>query len=275
MNKILKLFSILSLVAMMFAACTPDEYELQAPLDKSAVKFSVTRSEQNPNVFYLNSETSGAQPYWVTPVGTSIKMKDTINIPFPATAAEILYTVESPGGLVTADPYIFDITTIDEEYVSDPMWSNLTGGIGNSKTWVLDLDADGVSKYFAGPFYFGGPGWEWAPAFSDIPWAGVSAGDYGTMTFDLIGNANFTCDNKMFPELSGTGTFMLFPGKSELITYGAEVIHDHAQGDGIANWNAKMTIKTLTADQMQLICYKDPNNWLTYNYITKDYYDSH
>ncbi len=274
MNKILKIFSILSLVAIMFAACTPDEYELQAPLDKNAVKFSVTKSDENPNKFYLKSETPGAQPYWVTPVGTSIELNDTIIIPF-AGDYEITYTVETPGGLVTADPYTFTLTTVDEGYVSDPMWSLLSGGIGQSKTWVLDLDADAVSKYFAGPFYFGGTGWEWAPAFSDIPWAGVSAGDYGTMTFDLIGNANFTCDNKMFPELSGTGTFMLYPGTSELITYGAEVIHDHAQGDNIANWNGKMTIKTLTEDQMQLICYIDPNSWLIYNYITKDYYDSH
>jgi hypothetical protein len=155
------------------------------------------------------------------------------------------------------------------------MWTSLTGGIGHSKTWVLDLDANAVSKYFAGPFYYGGTGWEWDPAFKDIGWAGVSAGDYGTMTFDLKGNANFSSNNKMFPELSGTGTFMLFPGSQELITYGAQVIHDRAQGNRIANWFARMKIKTLTADQMQLICYIDKNNWLIYNYITKNYYDSH
>ena len=275
MNKILKLFSILSLVAIVFAACTPDEYELQAPLDKSAVKFSVTRNAQNPNKFYMKSETPHAQPYWVTPVGTSIKMNDTIVIPFPATAATILYSVETPGGIVTADPFVFDVTTIDADYVSDPMWTNLTGGIGKSKTWVLDLDANGVSKYFAGSMYYGGTGWEWDPAWKDIGWSGIKAGDYGTMTFNLIGNANFSSDHKMFPELSGTGKFMLFPGTRQLITYGAQVLHDRAQGDAVANWNARMTIKTLTADQMQLICYIDANNWRIYNYITKDYYDSH
>lgn len=275
MNKILKLFSILSLVAIVFAACTPEEYQLQAPLAKSAVKFSVTTDPSNPNVFYLKSETPNAQPYWVTPVGTSTKLSDTIDIPFPATADTIWFTVETPGGLVTADPFVFDVTTIDADYVSDPMWIYLTGGIGKSKTWVLDLDANGVSKGFAGPFYFGGAGWEWDPAFSDIGWSGVSAGDYGTMTFDLIGNANFTSDNKMFPDLSGTGKFMLFPGSSQLITYGAQVLHDKAQGGAVANWNAKMTIKTLDADHMQLIALKDPNNWLIYNYISKDYYDSH
>jgi hypothetical protein len=158
------------------------------------------------------------------------------------------------------------------------MWTLLAGGLGKSKTWVLALDANGaVTKggFFVGPFYFGGTGWEWDPAFSDIGWAGVSAGDYGTMTFDLIGNANFKADNKMFPDLSGTGKFMLYPGTSELITYGPQVLHDKAKGHEVLNWNAKMKIKTLDADHMQLIAVTGPGAWMIYNYISKDYYDSH
>jgi len=275
MNKIFKLFSILSLVTIAFFACTPDQYELKAPLDKSAVKFSVTKDATNPNKFILKSLTPNAQAFWVTPVGTSVKLTDTIDIPFPAKNDTIMYSVETPGGIVTADPYVFDVTTIDADYVSGPMWVNLTGGINKSKTWVLDLDANGVSKYFTCSFYFGGTGWEWDPAFKDIGWSGVSAGDYGTMTFDLIGNANFKSDNKMFPALSGTGKFMLYPGTSQVITYGAQFLHDRAEGDKVANWNALTTIKTLDADHMQLIEIIDANNWLIYNYISKAYYDSH
>jgi hypothetical protein len=156
------------------------------------------------------------------------------------------------------------------------MWIKLTGGgLGKSRTWVLDLDANGASKYFKGPFYFAGPGWVWDPAFKDIPWAGVSAGDYGTMTFDLVGNANFTANNKMFPDLSGTGKFMLYPATNELSTTDAQVLHDKAQGGNVANWFAKMTVKTLTDSTMQLIAKKDANNWYIYNYITKKYYDTH
>jgi hypothetical protein len=155
------------------------------------------------------------------------------------------------------------------------MWIALAGGYGKSKTWVLDLDAAGKSKYFDGPFYFGGTGWEWDPKFSDIPWAGVSAGDYGTMTFDLIGDAHFSSDNKMFPEYSGTGKFMIYTATNELSTIGGQVLHDKAQGGQVANWYAKMPIKTLTDSTLQLIAKKDPNNWLIYNYITKKYYDTH
>ena len=186
-----------------------------------------------------------------------------------------MYGVESAGGLVLADTTVVTITTIDQKTVSDPMWIKLTGGLGKSKTWVLDLDANAVSKYFAGPFYFGGTGWEWDPAFKDIGWSGVSAGDYGTMTFDLIGNANFSSNNKMFPDLSGTGKFMLYPATNELATIDAQVLHDKAQGGNVANWNARMTVKTLTDSTMQLIAKKDANNWLIYNYTTLEYYNTH
>jgi len=274
MNKIFKLFSILSLMTIVFFACTPDQYELKAPLDKSALTFSVTKDATNPNKFILKSLTPNAQAFWVTPVGTSVKLNDTIDIPFPAKDT-IRYSVETPGGIVTADPYAFEITTIDADYVSGPMWVNLTGGIGKSKTWVLDLDANGVSKYFTSPFYYGGTGWEWDPAFSDIGWSGVSKGDYGTMTFDLIGNANFKSDNKMFPGYSGTGTFMLFPDTKQIITYGAQFLHDKAVGGNVLNWNAKMTIQALDANHMQVQAVTGAGAWTIYNYISKAYYDSH
>ena len=260
--------------ALLYSSCRPDKFELGALANKTDLKFTIVPSSANPNDIVLTSLTPGLTPLWVTPYGQSIKLKDTTNVPFPGTY-KFVYGVESAGGLVLADTTVVTITTIDEKTVSDPMWIKLTGGLGHSKTWVLDLDANAVSKYFAGPFYFGGTGWEWAPAFKDIGWAGVSAGDYGTMTFDLIGNANFSSNNKMFPDLSGTGKFMLYPATNELATIDAQVLHDKAQGGNVANWNARMTVKTLTDSTMQLIAKKDANNWLIYNYTTLEYYNTH
>jgi hypothetical protein len=268
---------VLALVgsALLYASCKPEIFELGAVTKKDDLKFTIAPSSANPNDIVLTSLTPGLTPYWVTPYGQSIKLTDTTNVPFPGTY-KFVFGVESAGGLVQADTTIVNITTIDKKTVSDPMWIKLTGGgLGKSKTWVLDLDAKGVSKFFAGPFYFGGTGWEWDPAFKDIPWAGVSAGDYGTMTFDLIGNANFSSDNKMFPEYSGKGKFMLYPATNELSTTNGQVLHDKAQGGQVANWYARMTVKTLTDSTMQLIAKKDANNWLIYNYITKQYYDTH
>jgi hypothetical protein len=261
--------------ALLYSSCKPEIFELGALGNKADLKYTVAPSSANPNDIVLTSLTPpGVTPFWITPYGPSTKLKDTINVPFPGTY-KFAYGVESAGGLVT-DTTVVTITTIDENTVSDPMWIKLTGGgLGKSRTWVLDLDANGVSKYFKGPFYFAGPGWVWDPAFKDIPWANVSAGDYGTMTFDLVGNANFSANNKMFPDLSGTGKFMVYPATNELSTVDAQVLHDKAQGGQVANWFAKMTVKTLTDSTLQLIAKKDANNWYIYNYITKEYYDAH
>ena len=274
MKNNLKLLVAILGAALLYSSCRPDKFELGALANKADLKFTIAPSSANPNDIVLTSLTPGLTPSWITPFGQSIKIKDTVNVPFPGTY-KFVFGVTSAGGLVQADTTLVTITTIDQVTVSDPMWIKLAGGLGNSKTWVLDLDANAVSKYFNGPFYFGGTGWQWDPAFKDIGWANVSAGDYGTMTFDLIGNANFVSDNKMFPDLSGTGKFMLYPATNELATIDAELLHDKAKGGQVANWNARMKVKILTDSTMQVIAKIDANNWLLYNYITKQYYDTH
>ena len=130
--------------------------------------------------------------------------------------------------------------------------------------------ANGVSKFFGGPIYFGGTGWEWDAGWSGNTWI-CPAADYGTMTFDLIGNANFSSNNKAIPSLgSAKGTYMLYPSTNQLQTFGAQVIHDGVEGPGVANWYAKMQIQSLTDSTMQLIALKDANDWMIYNYVTPD-----
>lgn len=259
---------------LVFSSCRPKKYELGMLADKSALKYTIAPSSTNPNNIVLTSLTPNVTPVWVTPVGQSQRIQDTVNIPFPGTY-KFVYGVESAGGFVQADTATVIITTLDQNAVSTPMWIALTGGFGNSKTWVLDLDANGKSKFFGGPIYFAGTGWEWDAGWSGNSWI-CPAADYGTMTFDLIGNANFTSDNKAIPALgSATGSFMLYSAANQLQTFGAEVVHDGSQGPGVANWYAKMAIKSLTDSTMQLIAVKDADNWLIYNYITQEYYNTH
>lgn len=259
---------------LLFSSCRPKNYELGNVLDKNVLKYTITPSSANPNNIILTSLTPNVTPVWMTPYGQSLRVEDTVNIPFPG-SYKFVYGVESDGGFVQADTATVIISSLDQNAVNTPMWTALTGGFGQSKTWVMDVDANGVSKYFTSPFYFGGTGWEWDPAFKDIGWSGVAAGDYGTMTFDLIGDAHFSSDNKMFPDLSGTGKFMLYTATNQLATIGAQVIHDKAEGNNVADWNAKMTIKSLTDSTMQLIAKENADNWLIYNYITLDYYNRH
>ncbi|GGA81836.1 hypothetical protein [Puia dinghuensis] len=257
--------------ALLFSACTKQKYELGALASKSALFFTIAPSSANPNNIVLTSLTPNLTPVWVTPFGQSQRVKDTVNIPFPGTY-KFVYGVESAGGFVQADTTTVTINTLDATAVSSTPWVNLTGGYGKSKTWVLDITPTGTSKLFNGPIYFGGTGWEW-----DAGWASwiCPVGDYGSMTFDLIGNANFSSNNKMLPLGQANGHFMLYTNTNQLATIGAELIHDPTQGPNIANWYAKMSIKSLTADGLQIIALKDANDWCIYNYVSQDYYTTH
>src|SRR5579872_1111848 len=257
--------------ALLFSACMKQNYSLGPLADKSSLSFSIAPSSGNPNNIVLTSKTPHLTPVWFTPFGQSQRVQDTINVPFPGTY-KFVYGVESAGGLVEADTTLVTINTLDSVAVSTPAWTNLTGGYGKSKTWVLDITPSGASKLFNGPIYFGGTGWEW-----DAGWASwiCPLGDYGSMTFDLIGNANFSSNNKMLPSLGqASGHFMLYTSTNQLATIGAELIHDPNQGPNIANWYAKMTIKSLTPDGLEVIALKDANDWCIYNYVSLDYYNT-
>ncbi len=269
MKKLIHSILVVCGLIIMFSGCKPENIELGPTLDKSALKFTVTPSANNPNDIVLKSLTPNATPYWVSPSGNSIKLIDTINIPFPGTYT-IKYAVQSRGGLVYADSVIVNIASIDAKTVSDPLWVNLTGGLGNSKTWKLDVDENGKSKYFNGPVYFAGENmsWEWQAGWDT--WI-VEKGDYGTMTFDLIGNPNFQSNNLMFPALSGTGKFMIDTKAKTLTTIGAEVLHDKGGGQGsqVANWKKDIRIKSLTASKLQLVAVRNDGVWLIYNYYSE------
>jgi len=272
-NRFKILYPLLGII-LLFLACTPNKYQLGGLMNKSDLKFTVNPSTANPNNIILTSLTPNVAPMWVTPYGQSLRVKDTVNIPFPGTY-KFVYGVESAGGFVQADTAIVVVNTLDQNAVSTPMWVNLAGGYGKSKTWVLDLDANGISKYFYGPVYYAGPdySWEW-----DAGWASwiMPAADYGTMTFDLIGDAHFKSNNKQLPLGSASGKFMLYPNTNQLATFGATLIHDSNQGGRVVNWNTKMLIKSLDANTMQIIEVADNGTlWLIYNYISLDYYNTH
>ena len=272
-NKFKIVYPLLGII-LLFLACTPNKYQLGALMNKSDLKFTIAPSTANPNNIVLTSLTPNVAPMWVTPYGQSLRVKDTINIPFPG-IYKFVFGVESSGGFVQADTATVVINTLDQNAVSTPMWVNLSGGYGKSKTWVLDLDANGVSKYFYGPVYYAGVdySWEW-----DAGWASwiMPAADYGTMTFDLIGDAHFSSNNKQLPLASATGKFMLYPNTNQLATFGATLIHDSNQGGRVVNWNTKMLIKSLDANSMQVVAVGDNGTiWLIFNYISLDYYNTH
>ena len=303
-NKFKILFAFLGL-ALLFTACTPKDFELGALLDKSALKFSITPDSKDPNMIILKSLISGVTPQWVTPLGHSTRVQDTVKIAFPGTY-KFVYGVESAGGLVQADTITINITTTNLSYVNDPLWTMLSGGVGNEKTWYLDLNAAGQCKYFAGPLFFYGTednwtsaalyaagksadavklalgltdSWNYSPDLAGNSWV-MSAADFGSMTFDLKGGAHATIHHLTIPALgTQNGTYMLDQTAHTLKLNNASILHDAGRDINSTQWgNCK--VFSLTENTMQLAVLRDKSNTgdtpclMVYNFISKSYSDN-
>ena len=92
-------------------------------------------------------------PLWNHPQGRSQDQKVTLKIPFAGTY-EVQFGVETRGGAIYGAKTTFKVDNMYADFVSDPMWTLLSGGAGKEKTWYLDLDAEGTSRFFKAPIYF-------------------------------------------------------------------------------------------------------------------------
>lgn len=159
MNKIFKLFMSFAVLALAFSACTPEEEELGA-IDVSSGElvegsaFTIEHDAENPNIVYLKSlMDSRYKPLWSHPQGRSQEKEVKLEIAFPGTY-EVVFGVMTRGGIVYGDTATFEVAEMYPGFIEHPMWAMIAGGAGESKTWYLDLDAEGVSRYFLGPMYF-------------------------------------------------------------------------------------------------------------------------
>lgn len=275
--------SIVLIAALVVISCQPEEFELGEMITPDNLEFSVTQNPSDPNMIILKSSTPGATPLWQHPLGRSTRVVDTVRLAFPG-EYQFTYGVQSPGGFVQATPVNVSVTTFNASYIEDPLWTLLSGGVGNEKTWLLDLDADGVSKHFKGPVYFAGPDWGWGNECAveggncwlweaDWPgnqWLGPKA-DYGTMTFNLKGGPFITVDQKVgsFGETSGT---YFLDKDARKITFTDAIPLNNGWPDQIYS---SAQIITLTEDFMQLaIRHSSKDEVEIFNYISKAFSDS-
>lgn len=297
MNKILKVFTVF-LVGLVAYACSPEEHELQtAGVDSSelveGIAFTIEHDAGNPNIVYLTSlMDSRYNPLWDHPQGRSQAPKVTLKIPFPGTYT-VKFGVQTRAGAVFGDETTFTIDDFYAPFVEDELWTLISGGVDEEKTWYLDLDADAVSRNFAGPLYFygtnngwqgacmleGGDCWNWNPDYKGNSWL-MSAADFGSMTFDLKGAANVSVThNTIVARGTETGTYMLDADAKTLRMTDASPLHDIGRDGVVVDWG-NIKILSLTKDFMQLAVLRDPALsgegacLLVYNYISKDYFDN-
>jgi hypothetical protein len=278
------------MLAMLVSSCSPETYSLDGVTNKSDIKFEITQdlaADPGGNTVILKNTTPGVILTWDYGTGKSNKAIETVKYAFKGTYT-IKISAVTGGGIVELDPVTVTVTNDNLNYVNDPLWTALSGGVGKSKTWYLDLNAAGVSKYFGGPVSFSGNklGWQkectgdsglcwiWEPDWKGNQWI-TPAGDYGSMTFSLNGGP-FVTVNHAFTTTRGTenGTYYLNATSHELTMTNAAILQSSSAAGDVADWS-NCKIITLTNDAMQIaVRNKSKEEFIIFNFISKEYSDS-
>lgn len=289
--KIMKRISILCMALMLIAIACQEDHELGAMLEKSQIDFEVIQdltTDPGGNTVILKNNTPGTISMWNYGTGRSTRQQDTVHYAFKGEYT-IKFSAVTAGGIVELDPVVIEVTDDNLQYVNDPLWTALSGGVGNSKTWLLDLDANGVSRYWNGPMYFSGDVWRWGGECAvdddrcwiwEADYAGntwiANAADYGTMTFSLQGGPFVHVEHLNSPGRGvEDGTFFLDANAKILnMTDAAPLMNNWADQNNIVDWSTGYII-SLTDDAMQ-VAYHDKvkTEFIIFNYISKEYSDN-
>ena len=154
----------------MLQGCTPDSYDMPDPgispddlvLGKA---FTIEHDATNPNIVYLHSLLPASyQVAWETPQGRGVGPDYTLRIAFDGDY-EVRMGVDTRGGYIWSTPATFTIDEFCTEFVDNYMWTRLSGGVGQSKTWQLDLamleDGSAKSTYWNAPHWFFNRNYTW------------------------------------------------------------------------------------------------------------------
>ena len=285
--KLIKQIALLLLVITgIVLSCKKKDYQLGGLPDKSEINMEVKQDltvDAGGNTIYLINHTDKVEPIWNYATGTSTRRIDTVHYAFKGDY-KIARSAVSGGGIVYLDTVVIHVTQDNLNYVNDPLWTLLTGGVGKEKTWLLDLDANGVSKFFDSPVYFAGDDyiwaggcakpagncWTWFPKWSDNTWI-AAKGDYGSMTFKLKGGPFVTVDQKIIAN-SGifNGTYS-FNKDAKTISFSNVIPLNQGYDQLYTNGR----VISLTENTLQ-IAFKHPTKAEEeiFNYISKQYSDN-
>lgn len=293
------LYSFVAVIALLLgmAACSPDSYSLG---DKNltsddlreGVAFDIVPDASNPNIINLVSKLpSNYQVLWEHPQGRDRKPNVTLNIPFDGDYT-VKMGVETRGGVVYGPEATFHVAQFCADFVEDELWTFISGGVGNHKKWYVDLDKNGVSRYFNGPLYYkgtddcwesvtlgqtiDGDSWSWDAGYSGISgwqWGGTPM-DYGYMEFDLDGGSNVhVVMNDLGRDM--TGKYMLDVDNHTISFTDAELLHESVNDGQVEAWSGTLKLLSLTENTMQIgvIRTGDPCI-LCINFISEDYFNN-
>lgn len=283
-----------AMVLMGMSACSPDSYDLGdkdvTPADLvEGTAFTITHDSNNPNIVYLKSLMADRyQVTWVHPQGRSNEREVELNMPFPGTY-EVQFGVETRGGVVYSEPVTFKVDNFYAGFVDNELYTLLTGGVGQSKTWIPDTGAYGLA---AGDIAYGDPStpagfnnftpnWEPEGSFQD------NTGNFtkSSMTFDLKDGAHIKTTT-VAPDgtsVEASGSYLIDTNNARLNLTDCQLLHspnwNHMEDD--AGWKTNIRIITLTENQLRLCVLRNPKTsgegewWLCFNFVSKEYADNY
>ena len=295
--KIKKLTYLSAALALLFSACSPDDYSLNSPNLKpedlvEGVAYSVTVDADN-TVTLTSLLDKSYSCYWTQPNGRSQGREVKFQLPF-AGQYEVTFGVDTRGGVVYGAPYKFNVTTNNMSLLEDPLYTYLTGGVGKSKKWVPCDKAYGVGQC-SGPVMYCNPddvlndgsgdtniginhmSPNWDPGFQSwlIPQDSPYMNSYMTFSLDdqngctieefqgeegttTKGKWNLNLSDKNHPVLSLTDAY---------------VMHNTAFNSVCDNYTTDIVITELTPYMLQFATMRTNSEgawWIIWNFIAED-----
>jgi hypothetical protein len=277
--------SFLMVALMLVSSCSPETYSLDSPMSKSDIHFEITQDlvvDAGGNTVILKNTTPGVVLNWDYVTGKSSKATEMVKYAFKGSYT-IKITAVTGGGIVELDPVTIVVSQDNLNYVNDPLWTALSGGVGKKKSWVLDNGKYGLAQgamSYADPatvveWNKFTPNWEPAGNANSSTDADMHWGRY--MTFSLDGGPFMTVH-----EADGTsiesGSYFLDINAHTLTTNGTTILRPDNYIANASNWNDNIKVLTLTENQLR-IAVKRTNSegpwWYIWNYVSKDYADNY
>lgn len=294
-------FLILAMIVLQ--SCKKDDYALDRLLSPEDLEFDVLQDLQvdpGGNTVYLVNKTPETLPVWDYGTGISNRQRDTIRFAFKGEYV-IKFSAVTGGGLVESAPVTIMVSDDNLNYVNDPLWTLLSGGVGEEKTWVLDANENGDKKFFTSPIYFAGMDnaygsktsdgkmvewtqvctepdgpncWTYGPNYTSDTWAAEKR-DYGFMTFSLKGGPFLKTDHKGVAGINAeSGTYFLDVNTLQLTTSNASplfVSYTPNDVNSVYSWR----ILSLTENTMQLaVKNKAKDEYQVLNYLSETFSDN-
>lgn len=277
--------SFLMLAALLISSCSPDTYSLDEPMDKSDIHFEITQdlaADAGGNTVILKNTTPGVVLTWDYVTGKSNKAVETVKYAFKGNYT-IKISAVTDGGIVELDPVTVTVSADNLNYVNDPLWTALSGGVGKQKSWIFDNGkyglAPGAMSYAdpSGTVEWGNfsPNWEPAGNANSSTDADMHWGRY--MTFSLEGGPFMTVH-----EADGTtiesGSYFLDINAHTLTTNGAKILRPDNYIANASNWTSNIKVLKLTDNQLRIAIMRTNSEgawWYIWNFVSKEYADNY